>query len=78
MSIDTGKYLKHLRIKAGLSQLEVSRILGYASAQFISDQERGKFKVPVDKIGKLAKLYKVRAKDLLYKCRPEIKELVKD
>ena len=77
MTITTGKYLKQLRVRAGLSQLEVAKSLGYASAQFISDQERGKFKVPVDKIGKLAKLYGVRAKDLLYNCHPDIRELLK-
>lgn len=35
-----GEYLKKCREKAGATQAEVSRFLGYDSAQFISNVER--------------------------------------
>jgi transcriptional regulator with XRE-family HTH domain len=34
-------FLKERRIAAGLSQIDVSRKLGYTSAQFVSNWERG-------------------------------------
>jgi transcriptional regulator with XRE-family HTH domain len=41
-SSDFGAYLKSAREKAGLTQLEVAKRLGLASAQCISDWERNR------------------------------------
>ena len=36
------KRLKKMRLKAGLSQRDVSTALGYTSPQYVSNWERGK------------------------------------
>ena len=56
--------LKQLREAAGLSQGDVAKILGYESAQLISNIERGISTFPFKSIKKLAALYKVTEKDL--------------
>jgi len=50
-------YLKHKRILAGLSQGEVAKTLGYSSAQFISNWERGISSPPSNIIPQVADLY---------------------
>lgn len=56
-----GMQLKQWRSSAGLSQLQVSRGLGYATPQFISNWERGVSNPPVGQIRALSRLYKVDA-----------------
>lgn len=46
--------LKEVRIKAGLSQREVADTLGYSSAQFISNWERGVSHPPINSLKKIA------------------------
>jgi transcriptional regulator with XRE-family HTH domain len=50
-------YLKHKRILAGLSQGEVAKTLGYTSAQFVSNWERGVSSPPSNIIPRVAELY---------------------
>ena len=45
--IELGLYFRDMRKKAGLSQLEVSKRLGYGSAQFVSNWERGLASPPI-------------------------------
>lgn len=52
-----GKNLKDCRNKAGLTQKNVADRLGYSSAQFISNFERGIAAPPVKRIRVLAKIY---------------------
>ena len=52
-----GDYLQAMRIKAGLTQREVSLALGYSSAQFISNFERGIAVPPLKKLKVLVKMY---------------------
>lgn len=54
-----GAYLKEKRKAAGLSQIEVSESLGYASAQFVSNWERATAKPPLRALAKLIKLYRL-------------------
>ena len=54
-----GQYLQDMRIKANLTQREVSLSLGYSSAQFISNFERGICSPPLKKLKELIKLYKM-------------------
>lgn len=52
-----GEYLKELREEANLTQREVSVALGYSSAQFISNFERGIAIPPLKKLKILLRLY---------------------
>ena len=59
------KFLKAKRIKAGLSQKEVSDKLGYSSAQFISNWERGLSSPPMDTLKQLTDTLNVKPKELI-------------
>lgn len=50
--------LKNARVKAGLSQKEVSAVLGYKSSQFVSNWERGLSSPPIGTLRRLCRLYK--------------------
>lgn len=50
---------RQFREKAGLTQKEVSDALGYTTPQFISNVERGRCRFPVEKLGKLKRLYRL-------------------
>lgn len=56
---DLAVYLKEKRVAAGLSQIEVSKKLGYTSAQFVSNWERGVAKPPLEALAAIIKLYAV-------------------
>ena len=58
------KFLKTSRVNSGLSQMDVANHLGYSTAQFISNWERGVSTPPIETIGTLAQLYKVSAEEL--------------
>jgi transcriptional regulator with XRE-family HTH domain len=55
--LQVGEYLKELRQKAGMTQREVSLALGYSSAQFISNFERGISLPPLKKLKTLHEMY---------------------
>lgn len=38
------------RLKSGLTQLQLSKILGYQNGQFISNVERGQCSIPLKKV----------------------------
>jgi transcriptional regulator with XRE-family HTH domain len=52
-----GEYIRDLRIKRGVSQTELAKIMGFKNAQFISNWERGLAGVPVKHIFTLAKAF---------------------
>lgn len=52
-----GEYLQKMRTRASLTQREVSLTLGYSSAQFISNFERGIAVPPLKKLKVLVKMY---------------------
>lgn len=54
-----GAYLQEMRIKANMTQREVSIALGYSSAQFISNFERGISSPPLKKLKELIRLYRM-------------------
>jgi transcriptional regulator with XRE-family HTH domain len=58
------EYLKKSRENTGLSQTFVSSKLGYSSPQFVSNWERGLSHPPLKSLKKIAKLYKLRDKEL--------------
>jgi transcriptional regulator with XRE-family HTH domain len=57
-------FLRDARIAAGLSQKDVSDRLGYNSAQFVSNWERGLATPPGRTLRKLSQLYKIKADEL--------------
>ncbi|MBX2986959.1 MAG: helix-turn-helix transcriptional regulator [Bdellovibrionaceae bacterium] len=54
-----GSYLKQKRAVIGLSQSEVASHLGYSTAQYISNFERGVCQPSMKILARLAKLYKL-------------------
>lgn len=62
---ELASYLKQKRMGAGLSQGEVAEKLGYTTAQFVSNWERGIAKPPLVALAKLTKLYSLSVDDVL-------------
>lgn len=60
---NSAKLIKSVRIKAGLSQLEFAKLLGFDGAQFVSNLERAVAALPAKHAQKIAGL--VRADKLL-------------
>lgn len=54
-----GKFLKASRTNVELSQAEVAKKLGYNSAQYISNFERGLCMPPLKKLRKLILMYDI-------------------
>ena len=67
-----GKYLKRIRKEAGLTQKEISIILGYTSPQFVSNAERDVSFLPIKDLKKLCKAYKCEYRDIAHKYRAAI------
>jgi transcriptional regulator with XRE-family HTH domain len=66
-----GRYLAGRRVAAGFTQRRVAATLGYSSAQFISNFERGIAVPPLKKLKVLLKLYKMpmaTVLDLILDC----------
>lgn len=53
-----GTYLCELRLKAGLTQRDVSDLIGYSSGQYISNFERGIALPPLAKLKMLVSIYR--------------------
>ncbi|HEX7674109.1 MAG TPA: helix-turn-helix transcriptional regulator [Bdellovibrio sp.] len=58
------QFLKERRVAAGFSQKEVADHLGYDTAQFISNWERGISSPPISVLKKLAEFYRISAEKL--------------
>jgi transcriptional regulator with XRE-family HTH domain len=58
------EFLKEKRTQAGLSQKDVADRLGYSSAQFISNWERGLSSPPMHTLKKLAEMYNVNVDEM--------------
>lgn len=69
-----GDFLKEKRERAGLSQKTVSNKLGYSTAQFVSNWERGISHPPVTALKKIAHLYGITAEDLFEKLKEQATE----
>jgi transcriptional regulator with XRE-family HTH domain len=61
-----GAYLRQKRIEAGYSQVDLAKILGYTSSQFISNWERGLSAPPEDSLQVLIKLLKLSRETIVY------------
>ena len=71
-----GKYLQKRRIKADLTQIEVARKLGYSSAQFISNFERGLCSPPLKQLRKIENMYDIDPCELIKIMMKERQELL--
>lgn len=60
-----GKFFKDRRTKAGLTQSDVAVALGYSTAQFISNWERGQSQPPMNVLPQLCKLLAIGHSDLV-------------
>ena len=58
-------FLRDSRVKAGMSQIEVAKELGYSTSQFISNWERELAAPPVKVLKKISKMYSVSGERLL-------------
>lgn len=58
-------YLKRKRVEAGVTQADVSRKLGYANPQFVSNWERGMAQLPLAAVTKLIKLYRINPDEIV-------------
>lgn len=52
-------YLKNARIESGLSQQELAQKLGYSTAQFVSNWERGLARPPLNASRRLISILKL-------------------
>jgi transcriptional regulator with XRE-family HTH domain len=59
------KFLRVTREKRNLSQGDVSKYLGLRSPQLISNCERGIVGIPINRIMRLAKLFKISHKKIV-------------
>ena len=76
-----GEFLKSSREKAGFTQLALARELGYTSAQFISNWERGIAMPPMVNLPELTRILAVPPKqmlEVLYKYQESFLALEKE
>jgi transcriptional regulator with XRE-family HTH domain len=57
MGTELSRLFRQERLKSGLTQDKVCRILGYSSPQFLSNFERGLCMMPLKKLKKLIEIY---------------------
>ncbi|MCB0340932.1 MAG: helix-turn-helix transcriptional regulator [Pseudobdellovibrionaceae bacterium] len=60
-----GDYLREKRLAADLSQKEVAERLGYGSAQFVSNWERGLSSPPLEALKTITDLFKINPQELI-------------
>jgi len=62
---ELANFLRTQRIKKGLSQKRVAAALGYSSAQYVSNIERGVCSVPIKALRKMCILYGIKREHLI-------------
>jgi transcriptional regulator with XRE-family HTH domain len=67
-------YLRQKRLDSGMSQLDVARVLGYSSPQFVSNWERGLVSPPLETIAVLIDLYKIPAQEIVERIVDETRD----
>lgn len=73
---ELGSYLRNCRKAAGLSQSEVGKKLGYSSAQFVSNFERGNCTPPLKALKTLVRIYNIEPEELIEKVMLEKKQQI--
>jgi len=77
-SVQFGAYLKEKRLSKDLSQADLSRSLGYDTAQVVSNWERGIQAPPFEKLLDLCKILQIPRKDILKKLLDEQARVYED
>ncbi len=72
------EYLRQKRLDSGMSQLDVARVLGYSSPQFVSNWERGLVSPPLETIAVLIDLYKISSTEVVEKIVDETRDYLQD
>lgn len=67
-------YLRQKRVDSGLSQLDVAKVLGYSSPQFVSNWERGLVSPPLETIAVLIDLYKLQPTEVVERILGETRD----
>ncbi|MCM2281689.1 MAG: helix-turn-helix domain-containing protein [Bdellovibrionaceae bacterium] len=65
------QFLRQKRLDSGLSQLDVAKVLGYSSPQFVSNWERGLVSPPLETISVLIGLYKIPPSEVIDRIMTE-------
>jgi len=74
-----GQTIREYRLKAGMTQLELSQKLGYESMQFVHLMEIGRSKVPLKTLGKLIVILNLPEKKIVSELiANETKALLKE
>lgn len=63
--LEIGAIVREYRQKKGMTQLELSKILGYETTQFVSLFERGLSKIPFATVGQLVIILGIPEKKIL-------------
>jgi transcriptional regulator with XRE-family HTH domain len=69
-----GAFLKESRLSARVSQMDVAKLLGYSTPQFISNWERGLSAPPMSCLKKIAKLYHIKDETLFKLTLQEVEK----
>ena len=67
-------YLRQKRVDCGMSQLDVAKVLGYSSPQFVSNWERGLVSPPLETIAVLIDLYKIQPGEVIDRIMGETRD----
>lgn len=70
---ELGALVREYRLKAGMTQLQLSQRLGYESMQFVSLFERGLSKIPLKVMGKMIVILKLPEKKIVKKLTDAVK-----
>ncbi len=65
MTKTLGKFLQNKRKQAELTQKQVSLHMGYTTAQFVSNWERGLIQPPMETLAELCDLYNINSDEVL-------------
>lgn len=60
-----GRLIREARIKRGLTQKDISDLLGFTTPQFVSNLEHSKSPLPANLIPKLSKILKIPKRELI-------------
>ncbi|MCB0419992.1 MAG: helix-turn-helix domain-containing protein [Bdellovibrionales bacterium] len=73
---ELGEFLRERRKAVGLSQGEVGKKLGYSSAQFVSNFERGNCTPPLKALKTLVRIYNIEPEELIELVMKDKKEKI--
>ena len=59
------KLIRKARVQSGISQVKLSKKMGFKNGQFVSNIERSKCSLPVRKIGDVTSTLKIDKKEII-------------